>query len=354
MLMNIYIDTDIFDGYLTDTDINIYKNLPEFLRTFGTKRAIFLAPFPRYRDFDHLTQIFDMIYDQCELIGLIVCELHDVTVDFIQKFDRPNIVMFLNGDLNFKLNHAKVYHWFSWFETTVNFYQQNKFLLDKLIPYQPKPQYFDILLGREREHRDQIFNYINNQQLADSVVMTYLESKRASGIQERSSVEWLWESEGLVIPQDPLYHTVLPVQYYNQSIRLSQIIPINVYNQTAYSLVAETWGTDNRFTFNTEKIVKPILAERLFLVASNQYYLRNLRSLGFRTFDGIVDESYDLEPDHQLRCQMVCQQLKHLISLPQEQILEQIKPITEYNKKIMLDTSWHDKFTYKFKEQLLR
>jgi len=353
MLMNIYIDTDIFNGYIDNTIVKIHKNLSNFLLADGPKKAIFHAPFPRHKDFDHLAQVFNTVYDVSEQIILLVSELHDVTVNFIEKHDKTKIVYFLNGDLNFKISQAQVYHWDNWFETTAGFYKRNQHLLDKLNPYQPKPYYFDILLGQERPHRNYIFDYINENKLNDRMIMTYMTTLHQR-LQDRDNLEWIWESEGVEIPEWSIRHTITKVKYYDQLISLSQIVPISIYNQTAYSLVAETWGNDNRFTFNTEKIVKPILAERLFLVASNQYYLRNLRRLGFKTFDGIVDESYDLESDHTIRCELVCQQIEYLLAQPQEKILEQIRPIAEHNKNMMLTTSWHDTFARDFKEVILR
>ena len=350
--MIIYADTDVCDHWVEQNHPNIIKNFNEYLGSPGQKLAIFHAPFPRHLDFEHLVWIFNQAYDVSEKIILLVTELHDVTVDFIEKFDLPKIIFFLNGDLNFKLKYAQTYHWDNWFETTASFYKNNLFLLDKLTPYVEKPKYFDILLGQKRLHRDEIFSYIKNNNLDGKNIMTYMPGLRPS-FQERPQDEWLWESEGLEIPDWAMRHTVSKVMYYNQLISLSQIIPINVYNQTAYSLVAETWGIDNRFTFNTEKIAKPILAERLFLVASNQYYLKNLRALGFKTFDSIIDESYDIEPDYRIRCQMICEQLKFLMQRPQQQILEQIKPITKHNKELMLATDWHENFTRQLKAVVL-
>jgi hypothetical protein len=121
---------------------------------------------------------------------------------------------------------------------------------------------------------------------------------------------------------------------------LSQIIPTNIYNQTAYTVVAET-NAFNHFNFYTEKIVKPILAERLFIVFAGRYYLNNLRSLGFRTFDGIIDESYDAVEDPQTRYALACEQLRYLCTVPQEEILDKIKPIAQHNQEVMLGTNWH-------------
>jgi hypothetical protein len=100
---------------------------------------------------------------------------------------------------------------------------------------------------------------------------------------------------------------------------LSQVIPLSIYNQTAYSVVAET-NYDNNYIFNTEKIVKPILARRLFLVVSGQHYLRNLRSLGFKTFDGIIDETYDTIADFEQRCTIDTRTNdRYLFDCPQDQ-----------------------------------
>lgn len=350
--MIIYTDSEVGVQIIRNINQNIIQNFGEFIQKTGPKKAVFHAPFPRHLDFAHLSECFNKIYDGCDQIILLVSELHDVTVDFIEKHDKEKIVYFLNGDLNLKLKWAKAYHWNNWFETTSTFYNNNLNLLNTLSPYTVKPKYFDVLLGQERPHRQEIFSYINNNDLSDKTITTYLLGIQQS-LQSRTSNEWIWEQEGLEIPDWSIRHTITKVKYHKQLISLSQIIPFSVYNKTAYTLVAETWGNDNRFTFNTEKIVKPILAERLFLVASNQFYLRNLRRMGFRTFDNIIDESYDLEPDYKKRCSMLCDQLKYLTTLPQEDILARCRPITEHNKKIMLETDWFGDFSRELQAVLL-
>jgi len=350
--MIVYSDSIVSSQIIGQDGPNIITDFPRYLESLDPKKAVFHAPFPRHNDFDELGRNFDRAYDVSEQIILLVSELHNVTVDFIENYDKTKIIYFLNGDLNFKLSQAQVYHWNNWFETTARFYKHNQHLLDKLNPYQLKPYYFDILLGQERPHRNYIFNYINENKLNDQVIMTYM-TTRHQNFQRCNNSEWIWESEGVEIPEWSIRHTVTKVKYYDQLISLSQIIPISIYNQTAYSLIAETWGSDNRFTFNTEKIVKPILAERLFLVASNQYYLRNLRDMGFKTFSGVIDESYDQEPDLERRCAMISEQVEYLIKQPQDEILKQIRPITEYNKHVMLDTDWYGDFARELRAVLL-
>jgi hypothetical protein len=181
--------------------------------------------------------------------------------------------------------------------------------------------------------------------------MTYLKGNDNIPIQSQDQSGWLWEP-GIIQLKDEFYWTVTSIRYQGRSMSLSQVVPISIYNQTAYSVVAET-NYDNHYSFCTEKIVKPILAERLFIVFSGQHYLRNLRSLGFKTFDGIIDESYDSIEDNNLRFKSACEQITYLINQPQDKILEQIRPITEHNKQVMLETDWYEDFSREMRAVLL-
>jgi hypothetical protein len=111
--------------------------------------------------------------------------------------------------------------------------------------------------------------------------------------------------------------------------------------------VAETcW--QNHFSFFTEKTVKPIIARRLFVVFAGQGHLQNLRTMGFQTFNTIIDESYDDEEDDLVRWQRAWDQVEWLKSQPQEEILERIRPIVEHNFAVMMTTDWY----YVFRDQL--
>jgi hypothetical protein len=82
------------------------------------------------------------------------------------------------------------------------------------------------------------------------------------------------------------------------------------------------------------------MARRLFVVFSGWKFLHNLRQLGFRTFDGIIDESYDLIEDTNERFSQAFDQVKFLCSQPQEEILKLIEPILEHNYNIIRLTNF--------------
>jgi hypothetical protein len=84
----------------------------------------------------------------------------------------------------------------------------------------------------------------------------------------------------------------------------------------------------------TEKIFKPIVSKQPFILLAAPGNLAYLKSYGFKTFDGIIDESYDLIQDNDTRIDVVAAELNRLCNMtPEEkqQVVEAIAPIVEYN-----------------------
>ena len=84
----------------------------------------------------------------------------------------------------------------------------------------------------------------------------------------------------------------------------------------------------------TEKIFKPIVSKQPFMLLAAPGNLEYLRSYGFKTFDGIIDESYDKIVDNDLRIDAVAEQLQWYCNLSQEEkqrVIERLAPIVEHN-----------------------
>lgn len=72
------------------------------------------------------------------------------------------------------------------------------------------------------------------------------------------------------------------------------------YRDFFVEIVCETYYSGNTF-FTTEKIFRPMLLKTPFIVQGPTNFLKNLKKLGFRTFDHWWDEGYDQDPTtHQL------------------------------------------------------
>ena len=84
----------------------------------------------------------------------------------------------------------------------------------------------------------------------------------------------------------------------------------------------------------TEKIFKPIVAQRPFILVAAPGNLAYLKSYGFRTFDQWIDESYDAETDHYVRIEKITAELNKLCaksSAELRQMHAEMQEVLEYN-----------------------
>lgn len=84
----------------------------------------------------------------------------------------------------------------------------------------------------------------------------------------------------------------------------------------------------------TEKVFKPIVAQRPFLLVAAPGNLAYLKSYGFRTFDRWIDESYDNEPDHYIRIEKITAEIARLCAMDRsalEQMHCEMQEVLEYN-----------------------
>ena len=84
----------------------------------------------------------------------------------------------------------------------------------------------------------------------------------------------------------------------------------------------------------TEKIFKPIVSKQPFMLLAAPGNLAYLKSYGFKTFDSVLDESYDSIQDNDLRTEAVIKQLHWYCNLTlgeKTDIIQQLEPIIDYN-----------------------
>jgi hypothetical protein len=85
-----------------------------------------------------------------------------------------------------------------------------------------------------------------------------------------------------------------------------------------------------------EKTFKAMQKKHPFILLSTAKNLPLLHSMGYKTFDGLIDESYDNETDDNKRIQMIVNEIERLCNLTQvelETFLIEAKKIVEHNFK---------------------
>jgi hypothetical protein len=111
------------------------------------------------------------------------------------------------------------------------------------------------------------------------------------------------------------------------------------YEETFISIVTETL-TEPGALFNSEKIWKPLIVGHPFYLIGGKGQIKYLKSLGFKTFDKWIDESYDDLDDVEDRIKLIVNDLKRFKSMSIEDlktIRDEMRPICEYNKQLMVE-----------------
>lgn len=179
-------------------------------------------------------------------------------------------------------------------------------------------------------------NYWDTMGLAEDDVPAAIQLSWKSvldNIKNQEIVSWLNNAK---FPQ-------LPIQYSSQD-------PVNYHwegntglcdlmHDTGISIVAETVTyPSGQQLFTTEKIFRPILAGQPFITLASQGYLRNLRSLGYRTFSDIWDESYDDLEHVTARSLAIRDLVSNLNSMSETEftnVLERCREVCAHNREIM-------------------
>ena len=350
--MNIYVDNAVCEWHVHQLQLpgtNLHKNLDSYLEQ-EQGYACYHVAFPVEQGW---VERFHKAYNHSKHNFIFCSELHERTVRQLIALDLPNTTIFICGHIEYFWQHANVYHWMDWFITTIHMYKHQlpNLLSERLIPQANKHKRFDVLLGAKREHRDFVYNYINSHTIKEQVVMTYFNRIDQA---LNNNHQFILEQDGLeLIPMRKLTHTIDQVKYYGIEKSLSQIVPITIYNQTYYSIVAET-NFANHYNFYTEKIVKPIMAGRMFIVIAGHHYLKNLRALGFKTFGNIIDERYDEEIDQTTRWVLALEQAELLANKNPVEVYKLIQPIVDYNRELMMQHDWYHDVSDNFKNIITR
>jgi hypothetical protein len=109
--------------------------------------------------------------------------------------------------------------------------------------------------------------------------------------------------------------------------------------KNAYFYVCTETYVHGDYKSLTEKVFKPIVNFQPFLFVAYPGALKLLKDLGFKTFDGFIDESYDNEPDLYKRVNMIYSELQKLCSMSIEELHKwywSMEEILEHNRNHLL------------------
>lgn len=136
---------------------------------------------------------------------------------------------------------------------------------------------------------------------------------------------------------NPIYHDVTS-DAIPGSPNDSSRYQADFYKYFGVDIVTET-VLNYPYPYITEKTMRPIASKRPFIVVGAPNILSLLKRKGFRTFDTIIDESYDSIVDPSDRFDSVTASIKKFVTQPIEKIradVASISDVLEHNFKTYL------------------
>lgn len=117
------------------------------------------------------------------------------------------------------------------------------------------------------------------------------------------------------------------------------LIPWDLYANCNLEIVPESLFHEG--TLMTEKICKPIVAKKPFLCLSNRYFYRDIKQMGFATFDHVIDETWAEKETLEDRANGLVDSLEQILEMGSDNFSELCKPQTEHNRNWFF--SWRAK-----------
>lgn len=211
-----------------------------------------------------------------------------------------------------------------------------------------KPYKFLFLNGRGRAHRRYLIEKFKKLNLLDQSLWSNLASSVTVPSQDISLIE-----NGVDILHSEFDNKMLPSKYevdryrsFQSNFNKTGDIKLDLFNNewgeiylhpaayidTYFSVVTET-VFDYPHSFRTEKIAKPLAMGHPFVVAANCGYYRDLKNLGFKTFDHLIDESFDLIDNNQQRIDRITKVVDDLCQQDLSKFLLESQEICMHNQQ---------------------
>ena len=267
----------------------------------------------------------------------VMYQRHDqwmTVVDFMNEWrDQP--VRFQSNLVPLKACHVPCDYTNDMFLTGPKLYKENKMcegLLKKLLPTYQKTidKQWDLLLGEASDNKDWLYETIKSHPVCDSTFLTYFGKDTNKGY---------W-SDDVVRPKKHTAETLGPfANRFNTQIRCSDLIDPAIYNMTHYTAMIET-TIHNDFAMFSEKEAKPIIAKRPFIIFGACGQLKAFRSLGFKSFGSVIDESYDTIEDKHERWHKALDSMLQLTKMNHIKVYNELAEVLLHNKNHFENSDW--------------
>jgi hypothetical protein len=195
-------------------------------------------------------------------------------------------------------------------------------------------------------HRRYILGMLQEHNLIESGIVSY-QCCRGKIAVERDFTKDRGFTKSQLTTAEILFNItdpIVPIMIDDSSV--ASRLPRKLFLDSYLGIVGETHFVNmpNSFnnTFVTEKTFNTIANNQMFIVVGHAGSLDLLRSIGYKTFNGIIDESYDTILDNGLRIEAVSNEIIRFVSRPINQVKEDYTKaidIIKYNRNRLFSQS---------------
>lgn len=251
--------------------------------------------------------------------------IEKVNIEIFYRYEEENLLRFYQ-DLNVPINEKTPY------PKIINPFDQRQFT-KKFLNFN----------GMYRKHRLAFLTLLHNKNLIKDGFISFGKFDKSNwdktineAKQSFSDIEDEIEKGKDVYNQLPFILDVRDM--YN--IDLAGVVrsSMNYYKKSYFSIISETYYDNTYPRFFTEKIIKGFMFKHPFIAIAIPGILDTLKDMGYKTFDSIIDESYDKIKDDGLRLRAISTEVERLCNLNSQEFslfCDKAKELTEYNFKVL-------------------
>jgi len=201
-----------------------------------------------------------------------------------------------------------------------------------------RPYFADILLGNSKPHRFLFYDLLKENNQLDNNIINLFGIYKTPFIDQGKDFIDLYFTKGLEFNEQGNYYNTASKSDM-QGNAPSQYISKHINENSWISVVAETLD-DNRIFFPTEKTGKALISNKPFIMLSSKNFLKHLRSIGFKTFHPVIDESYDEIDNLQERIKAAFNSFMELQKQDPITVRQKLKEQLDHNEKCIRDKEW--------------
>jgi hypothetical protein len=202
-----------------------------------------------------------------------------------------------------------------------------------------RPKRFLSMNRQPRFHRQAIVSYLHGRGLLEPSLVSF--DQAALDISDIGAFpqigKFLLESWESLHPGLPL---VIDTNDRGSGLDFHKVASGWPYRDAYFNIVTETEMGLDVAPICTEKLVKPMLNFQPFIAATTAHTLGYLNGVGFKTFSGVVDESYDTIAEPVERLGRIFDQIDHIGGLSQDEARDRYYaclPALEQNRAHILE-----------------